>query len=73
MIVFYNVDCVPFKLTSQKPTQTLVSLQAYWYALLKAWPKQEPYQGTKSVRGVQLTTKIRARARVDILPPSSFT
>ncbi len=73
MIVFYNVDYVPFKLTSQKPTQTLVSLQAYWHVLLKTWPKQEPYQGIESVRGVQLITKIRTYARVDRLPPSSFT
>jgi hypothetical protein len=29
VIVYYSIDCVPFKLTSGKPTQTLISLQTY--------------------------------------------
>jgi hypothetical protein len=62
-----------FKLTSRKPTQTLISLQAYWHALLKAWPKHEPSdQGIENAKGVQLRTKTKVCAREDGLPPSSF-
>jgi hypothetical protein len=54
-IIFYRVDCVPFKLTSQKPTQTLISFKAYWHVLLKTcllktWPKHDPNQQIISVR-----------------------
>jgi hypothetical protein len=64
---------VAFKLTSQKPTQTLISLQAYWHVLLKAWPKHEPsYQGTENAKGMQLRTKTKVCAKVDKSPPSSF-
>ncbi len=58
---------------SRKPTQTLLSLQAYWHALLKTWPKHEPLdQGTKNAKGVQLRTKTKVYAKVDKLPPSFF-
>jgi len=63
---------VDFKLTSQKQKHIVAPLQAYWHALLKAWPKQEPCQGATSFKGAQLTTKLKALARVDILPLSSF-
>jgi len=39
VIVFYNVACVFFKLTSRNPTHTIRSLQTYWHVLLKACPK----------------------------------
>ncbi len=72
VIVFCKVDCVVFKLTSWKPRHIIASLQTYWHALLKAWPKQEPYQEVASFKGTQLTTKLKTLARVDRLPPLSF-
>ncbi len=49
---FCNVDCVVFKLTSRKPIETLISLQAYWHALLKARPKHEPCPKIESSKGI---------------------
>ncbi len=73
MIVLCKENCVIFKLTSQKPTQTFVSLQAYWYVLLKAWSKYNPCQGVTSTKGTHLTIKLKVHVRVDRLPPLSFT
>ncbi len=73
VIIFYRIDCVPFKLTSQESTQTLITFKAYWHVLLKTWPKHDPCQWIISIRGAHLTTEIKAHAKVDRLPPSSFT
>jgi hypothetical protein len=64
---------VATKITSWKPTQTLVSLQAHQQVFLKAWPKHDVCQRTISVRRAHLIIKIGAWVRVDRLPPSSFT
>jgi hypothetical protein len=73
VIVICKANCVAFKFTSQKLEQIVASLVAYWHVLLKAWPKQDPCQGVAGARRTPLTTKFRACARVDKLPPSFFT
>jgi hypothetical protein len=73
VIIFYKVHCVPFKLISQKPTQTLISFQAYWHVLLKTWPKHDLCQQTISVRGTHLAIEKKIHAKVDRLSPSFFT
>jgi len=54
-------------------TNSYASLVAYWHVLLKAWPKKNLCQGAINARGTQSTIKLRACAKVDKLPPSSFT
>jgi hypothetical protein len=70
---FGKIDYVAIKLTSWKPTQTLVSLQAHQHAFLKAWPKHDVCQKTISAKRAHLITKLGACVKVDRLPPSSFT
>jgi hypothetical protein len=62
-----------FKLTSCKPLQTFVSLQAYSHALLQTWQRQDPCQGVANAKGTNLITNVRVHARVHKLSPSSST
>jgi hypothetical protein len=62
-----------FKLTSWKPLQTFVSLQAYCHVSLKTWQRQDPCQGIVNPKGTNLIKKVRIHARVHKLSPSSST